>query len=249
MSLQVYSLNNAQREKLKKGIAASLAIPLIDSLEDFIWEAVFCYTKGIQLLDPLFDIRSKLLFDIVQTSTSIGWSAKSLQCGVRPNLEFELVIQRADVFKKRDELGFPNLSLDSSPNEIGKALIAHWHKKINEDAITQGVTDKRICVLLKKPDNSKFAYMEEELAVYAPNELRWEWTNASKTGLRAFRQSDDFCVYRWYPNQKQFFERFKLPENTFIFDLDIIRLELDSVIEMLYSQLQDIQKSSKQDDT
>lgn len=249
MSLQVYNLNSAQREKLKKGIAASLAIPLIDSLEDFIWEAVFCYTKGIQLVDPLFDIRSKLLFDIVQEETSIGWSAKSLQCAVRPNLEFELVIQRADVFKKRDLLGFPNLDLNSSPNEIGAALMAHWHKKINEDAIVQGVTDKRICVLLKKTDNSTFAYMEEELAVYSPNELRWEWTNTSKTGLRGFRQSDDFCVYRWYPNQKQFFERFRLPENAFIFDLEIIRLELESVIEMLYSQLQDIQESSEPDDT
>jgi len=243
MNLRTYNLTNKQKAKLVKGVTASLSLPIVDSLEDFIWEAIFCYTKGVKLFDPLFTKRSKLLFDVVDVSSNVGWSAKSLQCSVRENVEFELVIQRADIFKKRVDLGFPNLNMNSSTNIIGSALIKHWHKKINDDAKAQNVTDKRVCILLKTAKNNKFAYFEEELAIYPPNDLNWKWTNKTKTGLQGIRKSDNFCVYRWYPNQKQFFERFKLHENAHIFDTSIIRLPLDEVIEMLHSRIEDIQKS------
>jgi len=117
MNLRTYNLTNKQKAKLVKGVTASLSLPIVDSLEDFIWEAVFCYAKGVKLFDPLFAKRSKLLFDIVNEPNKIGWSAKSLQCYVRESVEFELVIQRADVFKKRDDLGFPNLDINSSPKK------------------------------------------------------------------------------------------------------------------------------------
>lgn len=249
MNLRTYSLTDEQKAKLVKGVTASLSLPIVDSLEDFIWEAVFCYTTGVQLFDPLFAKRSKLLFDVVDDQNNIGWSAKSLQWSVRENVEFELVIQRADVFKKRDELGFPNLDRNSPPDTIGSALLEHWHRKINNDAQIQNVTDKRVCILLKTANNDKFAYFEEELAIYSPNDLNWRWTNNTKTGLQGIRKSDNFCVYRWYPNQKQFFERFKLYDDAYIFDASIVRLPLDEVIEMLHSRIQDIQESSEQDDT
>lgn len=249
MTLKTYQLTNEQKERLIKGVTASLSLPLIDSLEDFIWEAVFCYMKGIELFDPLFTKRSKLLFDVVDSQNSIGWSAKSLQWTVRPSIEFELVIQRADVFKKRDDLGFPNLDRNSPPDTIGTGLIEHWQRKVINDSLLQNVTDKRICILLKTANNQKFAYFEEELRLYNPNEIRWEWTNSSKTGLQGFRKKDNFCVYRWYPNQKQFFERFKLYDNAYIFETDIVRLPLDEVIEMLHIRLQDIQKPLERDDT
>ncbi|MGB0932101.1 MAG: hypothetical protein ACPGVB_15060 [Chitinophagales bacterium] len=67
--------------------------------------------------------------------------------------------------------------------------------------------------------------------------------------MQGFRKEDNFCLYRWYPNQKQFFERFKLYENAHIFEAKIIRLPLDEVIEMLHIRLQDIQESLEPDDT
>lgn len=241
MNLKNYSLTNSQKEKLIKGVTASLALPIVDSLEDFIWEAVFCYTKNIPLFDPLFAKRSKLLFDVVDEKNQIGWSAKSIQCSIRKNVEFELVIQRADVFKKRMELGFPNLNRNSPPNEIGAALIEHWQRKIKKDSQIQNVLDKRICVLLKTSNNQKFAYFEEELTFYSSDDLNWRWTSQTKTGLQGIRKVDDFCVYRWYPNQKQFFERFRLNDNAHIFDAKIIRLPLDEVIDMLHLRIQDIE--------
>lgn len=233
MNLKNYKLNDAQVERLKIGIKSSLSIPLIDSLEDFIWEAIFCYAKGVKLVDPLFDLRRKLLFDVVDIPTKIGWSAKSLQCNIYENCQFELVIQRADIFKKQEDLGFKNLSKNSDPNELGKALLVHWHRKVIEDAKIQGVNDFRVCILLKTADNRKYSYFEEELALYEPEDLYWRWTNESKTGLQGIRKSDDFVVYRWYPNQKQFFERFKLYDDALIFELEIKRKSMTELIDLL----------------
>lgn len=101
MNLKSYQLSESQLQRLKVGIKSSLSIPLIDSLEDFIWEAIFCYSKGIELVDPLFTLRKKLLFDVVDIPTKTGWSAKSLQWSIYKNCEFELVIQRADILKNK----------------------------------------------------------------------------------------------------------------------------------------------------
>ena len=233
MSIKSYKLTKLQEKRLKNGVKAALSIPLIDSLEDFIWEGIFCYTKQVAFIDPLKGIRSKRLFDVVDNKDKIGWSAKALQWNIRINSEFELVIQRADVFKKRLALGFPNLSKNSAPNDIGKALLKHWHTKVNEDAELQNVIDKRVCILLKNAANNKFAYFEEELVIYKSNELTWKWTDGTKTGLQGIRKSDGFCVYRWYPNQKQFFERFKFGQKNFIFDFEPKRIGLNEIIDFL----------------
>ncbi|CAA0203404.1 conserved hypothetical protein [Tenacibaculum maritimum] len=233
MNLKSYQLSDSQIEQLKTGIKSSLSIPLIDSLEDFIWEAIFCYAKGVELVDPLFTLRKKLLFDVVDKPSKIGWSAKSLQCNIYENCEFELVIQRADIFKKQKELGFDNLTKETDPNTLGEALLVHWHKKVIEDAKVQEVEDFRVCVLLKTSDNTKYAYFEEDLALYSKDDLYWRWTNDTKTGLQGVRKSDDFVVYRWYPNQKQFFERFKLYDNASIINLEIERKSMEELINLL----------------
>lgn len=110
MNLKNYKLSKVEELRLKRGILAALSIPFIDSLEDFIWEGIFCYTKNIEIVDPLFQIRSKSLFDIVDEKNKIGWSAKAVQWTMKEGSEFELVIQRADVFKKRKLLDFQNLN-------------------------------------------------------------------------------------------------------------------------------------------
>lgn len=237
MNLKIYHLTESEEKQLIKGIKAAFAIPFIDSLEDFIWEGIFSYAKGIPLNDTLQEKRSKLLFDIVDKNNRIGWSAKAVQWAIKPNMEFELVIQRADIFKKRIQLGLPELSIDSDPNEIGTALIRHWNSKISEDAKVQLVEDMRVCILIKAKNNRRFMYFEEALTVYNESDIEWKWTDSTRTGLQGYRKIDNFCIYRWYPNQKQFFERFKIVNDRSIFDVEPQRLDINTLIELLNQQI------------
>ncbi len=59
MNSKIFQLNQFEQLRLVKGITATIAIPFIDSIEDFIWEGIFCYTKEIPLVDPTKNIRSK----------------------------------------------------------------------------------------------------------------------------------------------------------------------------------------------
>ncbi len=233
----MYRLTSRELEKLKKALEAIYTVPFIDDVEDYIWEAIFCYVKNIPPVDPLLNIREKRLFDIVDSSTAVGWSAKALQATVGPSRQFELVIQRADIFKKSQELGFNSLSVASPPEDLGLALLRHWYGKVYEDAEAQGVTDRRVCILVKSKDRKTYGFLEEDLSDYKPQELYWIWTNETKTGLQGIRNKDGFCVFRWYPNQKQFFERFILPEDTHIFSIEPTRLPMDEVVDLLLSQL------------
>ena len=234
-----YPLNDIEKDRLKKGISAVMALPFVDDLEDFIWEAVFAYTKDVTLVDPFTTIRSKRLFDVIDTEKRIGWSAKALQWAI-PAIpcEFELVIQRADIFKKAEALGFPPLSKDSDPQQLGAALLQHWYvEKVEKDAQLQGVDDKRVCILVKARNRQKFAYVEEDVADYRADELTWRWTDESKTGLQGVRKSDGFIAFRWYPNQKQLFERFKLTDTAFVFELQPRRLQLTETIDYISEKL------------
>ena len=134
MTVNQYNLTAENEERLIKGLEAAISVPLIDSIEDYIWESIFCYVKGIKYIDPFYNIRSKKLFDVTDNVNNIGWSAKALQWTLTPGGEFELVIQRADVFKKAEMLGFPGLNINSDPNVIGAALLKHWQNKIITDS-------------------------------------------------------------------------------------------------------------------
>ena len=233
----MYPLTSCEIKKLKKALRAVYTIPFIDDVEDFIWEAIFCYVKDIPLTDPLTNIRKKRLFDIVDSSASIGWSAKALQKEVRPHCKFELVIQRADIFTKSQELGFNSLSVASPTRDLGLALWRHWYGKVDGDAKEQSVTDKSVCILVKSKDRKTYAFLEKDLSDYKPDALEWRWTTKTKTGLQGIQRKDGFCVFRWYPNQKQFFERFILPENAHIFSIEPKRLSMDGVVDLLLGQL------------
>ena len=233
-----YVLTAGEKERFRKALIAAIAIPFIDDIEDYIVESIWAYTKNVHSPDPFFNIRSKKLFDVTDDNHGIGWSVKSLQWAFNPGCEFELVIQRAAVYKKAAQLGFPGLSSNSEPNMIGKALLEHWKRKVEEDAAIQCVRDKRIMVLLKTTNKEKFSIFEDKLHTYTPNEIKWQWTSADKNGLQGIRKSDGMCVYRWYPSQTQFFERFVLPSEAYHFTLKPRRLEIDSVVDMLVESLQ-----------
>ncbi|MFM6345436.1 MAG: hypothetical protein ACKPFK_09860, partial [Dolichospermum sp.] len=100
-------LTENEIERLKQAIIATVASPVIGSIEDYAWEAIFHYVKDIPLTDPALG-RSKLLYDAVNFLTKTGWSLKSLQLSnLKISSTFFFVIQRADVISKADQLGFP----------------------------------------------------------------------------------------------------------------------------------------------
>ena len=236
-----YFLTDAQLERMEKGLKAAIAIPLIDDIEDYIVEALLEYTKEIDGLDPFTHIRSKRLYDVVDPVTKTGYSVKSLKWAFRSDVEseFELVIQRADIFKKAAALGFDHLDITSDPQTLGAALLEHWRIKVEDDAAFQNVDSKRIFVLLKSTNNKKFAFFEEDIRLYQPHEITWKWTDDTKTGLQGIRNEDQMCVYRWYPNQKQFFERFKLPTDTQRIEINPIRLSKAQVVDILLPYLEE----------
>lgn len=153
--------------------------------------------------------------------------------------EFELVIQRADIFKKAKDLGFESLDINSDTQLLGNALLEHWRQKVEDDATFQKVKSKRIFVLLKSKDNHMFAFFEEDIRLYRTDELSWKWTDETKTGLQGIRNEDQMCIYRWYPNQKQFFERFKLPSNIQKIEINPVRLEKGHIVDILLPYLQE----------
>jgi len=235
----MYYLSNEEKKRLKDAIRAVFAIPFVDDVEDYIWEAIFSYVKGIEFVDPLTNTRSKQLFDVVDANRKIGWSIKAAQKVVNLPCDYEVVIQRADIFKKANKLGFNKLSLATSPQTLGAALLKHWYdEKVKKDTEAQGVTEKRVCILLKSPNRKVYAYYEAALAEYSVRDLTWNWTDNTKTGLQARRKKDSQLVFRWYPNQKQFFERFTFPLDTYKFSIEPRRLVARDVVELLLAGLE-----------
>ena len=103
-----YFLTEEQLVRIEKGLRAAIAVPFIDDIEDYVVEAILEYAKEIEGVDPFVHVRSKRLYDVVDKETKTGYSVKSLKWAFRDGSEseFELVIQRADIFKKANALGF-----------------------------------------------------------------------------------------------------------------------------------------------
>lgn len=155
-----YFLTDDQLNRIENGLKAAIAVPFIDDIEDYIVEAILEYTKEIEGIDPFTNIRSKRIYDVVDVPASIGYSVKSLKWAFRDHAEteFELVIQRADIFKKAQALGFHHLDVNSDPQILVAALLEPWRRKVEGDAEFQGVTSKRIFAFLKSKvtGNSSF---------------------------------------------------------------------------------------------
>ena len=238
----MYHLNDEEKQRLVEAIRAVYAVPFVDDIEDYIWEAIFTYSKDIPSVDPLTNIRSKNLFDVVDKKSKIGWSIKAAQVAqnsITLPCEFEIVIQRADIFTKAEELGFGTLSTESPTEELGAALLKHWYaEKVRQDAEIQGVQEKRVAILLKSKNRKNYVYFEERLLEYGENDLKWDWTDKKKKGLQARRIKDNVLVFRWYPSQKQFFERFIFPGDAYEFRIEPKRLAADDVVEILLAKLE-----------
>jgi len=102
-------LTSDEVERLRDAIIATIAAPIVGSIEDYSWEAIFHYVKNIPLSDPTSG-RTKLLHDAVDIKTQTGWSLKTIQLQNLNPGTFAFVIQRADVVTKATALGFPGLT-------------------------------------------------------------------------------------------------------------------------------------------
>ena len=235
-------LTDNEIERLTQAIIATIASPVIGSIEDYTWEAIFHYVKDIPLSDPALG-RSKLLYDAVDLVTKTGWSLKSLQLNsLNIANPFFFVIQRADVIKKAVQLGFPGLTEQSLPNELGSAIIQHWNEKIILNQAVQGVINSYEGILLKTIKGYEYIYCEFPLNPLDPNTFSWAWTvdrttGGSGAGLQGSVAGKTELV--WYKNQKQLFRARTIPTQAVRIRVARTRLTLDRYVETVLSALQD----------
>ncbi|MEM7714967.1 MAG: hypothetical protein AAF349_15545 [Cyanobacteria bacterium P01_A01_bin.68] len=245
-------LTNEEIERLRQGIIATIASPVIGSIEDYAWEAIFHYVKNLPMSDPASG-RSKLLYDAVDRENAIGWSLKSLQ---KTNLlvgsSFSFVIQRADVIKKADLLGFPGLTEKSPPQQIGAAIIKHWNEKIISSRLAQAVRASYEGILLKTIKGTEYVYCEFALEPLEVDAFSWNWTTDRKTGksgagLQGSIEGNVELV--WYKNQKQLFRARTIPEQATRITVKRYRLNPAKYVETILSSLeeQSTQQSSDED--
>lgn len=234
-------LTEDEIKRLGQTIAATIASPLIGSIEDYTWEAIFHHVKNIPLSDPALG-RSKLLYDAVDTITSTGWSLKSLQLKKLTNINtFSFVIQRADIVKKATQLGFPELTDKSLPDELGAAIIKHWNDKITSSQTAQGVSNSYESILLKTIGGYDYIYCEFPLNMFNPSTFTWAWTVDKGTGeLGAGLQGSvgDKIELIWYKNQKQLFRTRTLPPKAIHIKVARTRLTINFYVETILSALQ-----------
>jgi hypothetical protein len=235
-------LKENEIERLRQAIIATIASPVIGSIEDYTWEAIFHYVKDIPLSDPALG-RSKLLYDAVDITTATRWSLKSLQLNSLAVVNtFLFVIQRADVVKKAAQLGFPNLTEQSSPTELGAAIVQHWNEKIISSQASQNVTNSYEGILLKTIRGYEYIYCEFPLNPFDPNAFSWAWTvdrvtGRSGAGLQGSIAGKPELV--WYKNQKQLFRARTIPPEAVHIKVERTRLTLDRYVQTILSALQD----------
>jgi hypothetical protein len=256
---------------LARVLKAAWAIPFLDDVGDFAWEAAFHYIKGLPVPDPLQGGQSKLLFDAVDSKTGIGWSLKALQLN-RQTLppagsKFEFIIQRASILKKKKgkkrsaqqltlavkaedtpvEIIEQEISLDSSEAAIGRALINYWNKKVERDMRAQAVRDGRLSVLLKNANRQEYLLIEKPIPIFNEDDFEWSWTDNDRVGFQAKDKKTNEVALKWYHGQTQLFQVMTIPEHATRVQVVPRRLEADRFVTEILKLLspQVVGKSAK----
>jgi hypothetical protein len=239
---------------LKQVLTAAWAVPFVDDIGDFIWEAAFHYVKGLPIPDPLKGGQSKSLFDAVDEKTKRGWSLKAI-LKKRKTLppagsRVEFVIQRASILKKKKgkgaksaELTFAvraedtpvevikkEISLDSPEEEIGLALINFWNNKVRNDMKAQGVKEGFLSVLLKSGDRKEYILIEQPIPIFKAEDFVWSWTDEERVGFQAKYKGTDEVVLKWYHGQTQLFQVITIPEDATRVKIEPRRLEAEKFV-------------------
>jgi hypothetical protein len=235
-------LKDDEIKKLRQAIIATVASPIIGSIEDYTWEAIFHYIKNIPLSDPALG-RSKLLYDAVDLVTKTGWSLKSLQLNrLKIGSSFFFVIQRADIIKKAVQLGYPGLTEQSSPDALGTAIIQHWNEKIIASQAAQSVVNSYESILLKTIKGYEYIYCEFPLYPLDPNTFSWAWTVDKTSGLSGAGLQGSVTgkiELIWYKNQKQLFRARTIPAQAVCITVERTRLTLDRYVKTVLCALED----------
>lgn len=234
-------LTNDEIERLREAIIATIAAPIVGSIEDYSWEAIFHYVKNIPLSDPTSG-RTKLLHDAVDLRTQTGWSLKTIQLpNLTPGLTFAFVIQRADVVTKASTLGFPGLTVDSPPVTLGEAIIRHWNQKLIQDRHLQGVIDSYESILCKKKNAIEYVYVEFPLTPFDPVQFSWNWSidrSTGEAGKGLQGKVDGKLTLVWYKNQKQLFKVQTIPAQPIRLTIERNRLTPDEYVKAILLTLQ-----------
>ncbi|BAZ30305.1 hypothetical protein NIES4074_27610 [Cylindrospermum sp. NIES-4074] len=229
-------------DRLRQAILATVASPVIGSIEDYAWEAIFHFVKDIPLADPALG-RSKLLYDAVSFVTKTGWSLKSLQLSnLTVGNTFFFVIQRADIIRKADLLGFPGLTELSSPGELGTAIIQHWNEKIITSRSSQDVVNSYEGILLKTIRGNEYIYCEYPLHPLDPTSFTWAWTVDRKTGKSGVGLQGSIAGKTelvWYKNQKQLFRARTIPPQAVQINIERVRLTPENYVKTILTALQE----------
>lgn len=234
-------LTSDEVERLREAITATIAVPIVGSIEDYSWEAIFHYVKNIPLSDPTSG-RTKLLHDAVDIRTKTGWSLKTIQLSnLNPGFTFQFVIQRADVVTKASTLGFPGLTVDSPPATLGEAIIEHWNQKLTQDCNLQGVTNSYEGILCKKKNAIDYVYAEYPLTPLDPAQFSWNWSinrSTGKAGKGLQGTVNDKLTLIWYKNQKQLFKVQTIPEQPIRITIERNRLTPNEYVNAILSTLE-----------
>jgi hypothetical protein len=244
-------LTSNEVERLREAIIATIAAPIVGSIEDYSWEAIFHYVKNIPLSDPTLG-RTKLLHDAVDIRTETGWSLKTIQLSnLNPGFTFAFVIQRADVITKAQALGFPSLTVDSPPAILGEAVIRHWNDKLIQDRNLQGVTNSYEGILCKKKNAIEYVYIEYPLTPLDPTNFSWNWSVDRNTGLAGkglHGKVNNKLALIWYRNQKQLFKVQTIPEQSIQITIERNRLTPEEYVKAILSTVQEKLSSEQADD-
>ena len=149
--------------------------------------------------------------------------------------------QRADVIKKANQLGFPGLTEQSPPAELGAAIIQHWNEKIVSSQATQGIVNSYEGILLKTIRGFEYIYCEFPLNPLDSKAFSWRWTvnritGMSGAGLQGSVAGKTELV--WYKNQKQLFRTRTIPPEAVHIRVERTRLTPDRYVKTILSALQ-----------
>jgi hypothetical protein len=201
------------KKVIKENVEVILSMPFAGKLNGDNWEYLVSDAYDI------FHIPTKLLYDVVDLETAIGRSVKTIRGPVAIGARVEPIIARADVFSKANELGYDDLSANDHPQYIGNALIRFWNDKVENHADLLGIKTRKISMLVKSDNLTKFAYFEKDIDRYDEDTFEWTWTSNQKVGLQGKIKGTDYWKFKWNPKEHQLFERWLIPKNAYIFEI------------------------------
>lgn len=202
------------KKNIRNYIEILLSMPFAGTLVGENWERILADVYNIS------HIPKKLLYDIIDTKKSIGLSVKTIFGDPSIGARAEPIIARADVFSKANELSFDELGINDHPKYIGDALIRFWNSKVEVDAKKLNIKKKKISILVKSKDLITFAYFEKDIDIYDGNSFEWTWTDNKKLGLQGKLKGRDYWKFKWSSREHQLFERWLIPRNAFIFQIN-----------------------------